>query len=189
VSTPHVRLVDAPEDSGRTTATLVASLAARLGVLHLVSGADAVGSLAAGFAALGRAVSESADGARLRRALERGEAGANGDALWSALRIGSWVSSTPPTPVLDQLRNDVALLLADDLRETLELMPIPSEPAGERAVAPTESTFADLVLGLWWFSRELAAAVETLAEPTLAAAGSLESGPPPDAGPEGELLR
>jgi hypothetical protein len=189
VSTPHVRLVDAPEDSGRTTATLVASLAARLGVLHLVSGSDAVGSLAAGFAALGREVAKTADGARLRRALEGGEAGSNGDVLWSTLRIESWVSSAPPTPVLDQLRNDVALLLADDLRETLELMPIPAEPAGERADPPAESTFADLVLGLWAFSRELVAAVETLAEPTLSAAGSLESGPPPAAQPEGELLR
>jgi hypothetical protein len=185
----QARLVDAPGESGRTTATLLASLSARLGALFLVSGADAVGSLAAGFAALGREVSGTAEGARLRRALERGRPGANGDALWSALRIGDWVSSLPPTPVLGQLRNDVALLLADDLAETLELMPIPGEPAGEKAEAPADSSFVELTLGLWAFARELVAAVETLAAPTLPQPGGFVTGAAPADAPEGELLR
>jgi hypothetical protein len=187
--TPRVRLVDAAGESGRTTATLLASLAARLGTLYLVSGADAVGSLAAGFAALGRAVSQTAEGARLRRALETGRPGANGDMLWSTLRIATWVSSLPPSPVLDQLRNDVALLLADDLDQALELMPIPAEPAGTRAQPPEESAFVDLVLGLWAFARELTAAVEELAAPTLPSPDEVSTNAPPTSAPEGELLR
>jgi hypothetical protein len=185
----RVRLVDAPGEPGRTTATLVASLAARLGTLYLVSGADAVGSLAAGFCALGREVSRTAEGARLRRALESGRVGANGDSIWTTLLIGRWLSATPPSPVLDQLRNDVALVLADDLAETLALLPIPGEAAGERAQPLDEWTFADLVLGLWAFSRELVAAVEALAEPTLPPAGEVRVGAAPDERPDGELLR
>jgi hypothetical protein len=185
----HARLVDGPGESGRTTATLLASLAARLGALFVVSGADAVGSLAAGFAALGREVSGTAEGARMRRALERGRAGANGDALWTALKIGTWLSSLPPTPVLAQLGNDVALLLADDLTDTLELMPIPGEPAGERAAPPADSSFVDLTLGLWAWARELAAAVEMLAAPTLDPASEFVVGTVAPEAPEGELLR
>lgn len=185
----RVRLVDAPGEAGRTTATLLASLAARLGALHLVSGADAVGSIAAGLAQLGRGVGETAEGARLRQALEQGRVGANGDAVWSALAVDRWVSSLPPTPVLDQLRNDLALVLADDLAETLELMPIPGEAAGERAEPPAPSEFVDLLLGLWAFSRELVVGVEALAEPTLPPPDELRTGPPPDPAPEGDLLR
>ena len=185
----RVRLVDAPGEPGRTTATLVASLAARLGTLYLVSGADAVGSLAAGFCALGREVSRTAEGSRLRRALESGRVGANGDAIWTTLLIGRWLSATPPSPVLDQLRNDVALLLADDLAETLELLPIPGEAAGERAAPLEDWTFSDLVLGLWAFSREVVAAVEALAAPTLPPAGEVRVGDAPDERPSGELLR
>lgn len=189
MSAPRVRLVDAPGEPGRTTATLLASLAARLGTLFVVSGADAVGSLAAGFGVLGRRVGETAEGARLRRAIERGRAGANGDELWEALKIGTWLSSLPPSPVLDQLRNDVALVLADDLPETIELLPIPPQPAGERAEPPAEVAFADLVLGLWAFSRELVTAVEALAAPTLGPDDELLAGEPPVDGTAGELLR
>lgn len=185
----HARLVDAPGESGRTTATLLASLAARLGALFLVSGADAVGSLAAGFAALGREVSGTAEGAQMRQALERGRVGANGDVLWTALKIGTWVSSLPPAPVLRQLHNDVALLLADDLIDTVELMPIPGEPTGERALLPADSSFVDLTLGLWAWARELAAAVEMLAAPTLEPTSEFVTGPAPPEPPEGELLR
>jgi hypothetical protein len=191
VSTPpqRVRLVDRPDEPGRTTATLVASLAARLGTLHLVSGADAVGSLVAGFCALGREVSRTAEGARVRQALESGRVGANGAEIWRALLLERWISSVPPSPVLDQLRNDVALLLADDLVETLELMPIPSEPAGTAAQPLGDWTFAELALGLWAFSREVVAAVEALAEPTLPPAGEVHRGSSPDEPPAGELLR
>jgi len=141
--TARLRLVDAPGEAGRTTATLLASLAARLGALYLVSGADAVGSLAAGFAALGRRVGATAEGARLRAALEQGRVGANGDILWTTLGIETWVSSLPPSPVLDQLRNDIALVIVDDPEETLALMPIPGEPAGERAEVSAHAEFVD----------------------------------------------
>ena len=187
--TVRLRLVDAPGEAGRTTATLLASLAARLGALHLVSGADAVGSLAAGLAAVGRRVGETAEGARLRAALEQGRVGANGDTHWTTLGIERWLSSLPPSPVLDQLRNDVALVLADDLEETLALMPIPGEPAGERAEPPTHVEFVDLVLGLWAFSRELVVAVEALAEPTLPPPDELRAGAEPPPPPSGEVLR
>ncbi len=183
------RLVDAPAEPGRTTATLLAALAARLGVLHLTSGADAVGSLAAGIARLGRDVARTAEGARLREAIEAGRAGANGDLLWTSLGIGGWVSGMAPRPVVEDLRNDLALLLADDLAETLELMPIPGEAAGDRAEPPTPSAFADLVLGLWAFSREVVFAVETLAAPTLPPADRVVAGASPDPAPEGDLLR
>ncbi len=185
----RVRLVDAPEEAGRSTATLLASLTARLATLHLVSGADAVGSLTAGLARLGRDVAGTAAGARLRRALEGGRAGTNGSALWSALRIDEWASSLPPSPMLDQLRNDLALLLADDLQPTLELLPIPPEPADPRTVAgPEPATFIDFTLGLWVFSLEVVRAIESMAAPTMGA-GPLVPGAQPPPEDEGELLR
>ncbi|MDQ4025967.1 MAG: hypothetical protein M3217_10860, partial [Actinomycetota bacterium] len=85
-SAEQVALVDAPESAGRTTATLLGSLTARLAALHLISGADALGSLVAGYAALGREVARTAEGARMKRALESGRAGRNGELLWSRLR-------------------------------------------------------------------------------------------------------
>lgn len=185
----HVRLVDGPGEAGRTTATLLASLAARLSVLYLVSGADAIGALTAGFAALGREVAGSADGARLRRALESGRPGANGHAIWETLRIHDWASSFSPAPVLDQLRNDVALLLADDLEQTLELLPIPGELEGADAPSPAPAAFADFVLGFYSFSQEVVRVVEALAAPSLDAAGAVvAAGDVPDASGR-ELLR
>jgi hypothetical protein len=186
----RVRLVDAPEEAGRSTATLLASLTARLATLHMISGADAVGSLTAGMSRLGREVAATAAGAQLRQALESGRAGTNGPALWSALRIDEWASSLPPSPVLDQLRNDLALLLADDLQPTLELLPIPAEPSeGASAAEPAQSTFVDFTLGLWAFSLEVVRAVESMAAPTMGSVDPVVAGAqaPPERG--GELLR
>ncbi len=181
-STPHVRLVDEPDRSGRTTATLLASLRTRLAILNLASGADVIGSLASGYAALGREVSATAEGSRMRDALAAGRAGANGDALWASLLIDRWSSSLPPSPVLQHLRNDLALLLVDDLDETLELPPLAPEPVGgDGGPVDEPSTSLDFLVGVWAFSRELAAGVEALAEPTLPPAGRVEPGrtPPP----------
>jgi hypothetical protein len=165
-TTPFL-LIDDADGPGRTTATLVASLAARLGVLHLISGADAIGSLTAGFAKLGRQVSQTARGARLREAIEAGRPGTNGEALWKALSIDKWISSMAPSPVLEQMRNDVALLLSPDLEEILQLLPIPSQSVGLKHAPPIEpATFVDCLLGLWAFSSELVLAVELLAAPT-----------------------
>ena len=47
MTVPRVLLVDSAEGPGRTTATLVASLAARLSLLHVISGADAAASVIA----------------------------------------------------------------------------------------------------------------------------------------------
>jgi hypothetical protein len=189
-SNGRVLLVDSPDGPVRTTATLVASLAARLATLHMVSGADAVGSLTAGFAALGREVSRSAEGARVRRALEKGRASTNGNALWSTLRIGEWASGLPAGPVLQQLRNDVALLLADDLEDALEVLPIPSEPAGAEGKGSSEpATFLDCVMGLWAFSAELVRSVEALAAPTLGPRGFVAAAEGPSHEAESSLLR
>ncbi len=186
----RARLVDAAGEGGRTTATLVASLAARLATLHYVTGASAVGSLVAGFTALGREVSRTAEGARLRKALEAGRPGVNGPLLWDELRITDWISSAPPSPVLDQLRNDMALLLAGDLQETLELLPIPGDMAGSGAEADDEEVHAlDCIVGLWAFSRELIRTVEALAAPTLPALGTVVPADPGPVEPDGSLLR
>jgi hypothetical protein len=175
----RVRLVDSPEESGRTTTTLLASLAARLWALYLVSGADAVGSLAAGIAALGRELSQTADGARLRRRIEEGPGASNGELLWSKLRIGDWVSALAPSPVLDEIRNDLALLMAKDLGASLELMPIPGELTGIRAdLQPQPVTFPDLMVGLWAYAREIGFAVEALSAPAPGQVAGVPSKPP-----------
>jgi hypothetical protein len=157
--------------------------------LHYTTGADAIGSLTSGFAALGREVSRTADGARMRTAIATGRAGSNGNALWSALLIGEWASGLPPAPILDHLRNDLALLLADDLETTLENPGIPSDVAGTAGTAPEPATFVDCILGMWAFAREVIRGVEALAAPTLPPAGTVTTGAgrPPE--PEGELLR
>jgi hypothetical protein len=188
-TTARVQLIDSADEPGRTTATLVASLAARLGVLHLMSGADAVGAMTAGFAALGRVVSQTAEGARLREALEAGRAGTNGDALWKSLHIEEWISSMPPSPVLEQLRNDVALLLADDLEDTLQLMPIPGQTVGAQgAKEPQPVTFIDCLLGLWAYSSEVLRSVEALAA-LAATPREVVDAEKPDPESEGTLLR
>jgi hypothetical protein len=184
MTVPRVLLVDSAEGPGRTTATLVASLAARLSLLHVISGADAAASVIAGYAALGREVSQTEEGARMRAAIEKGRPGANGEALWSALHIGEWASNALPTPVLDQLRNDVAVLLVDDLDQTLQTMPIPCPPTPHGPPAPAKVNFPDYLLGMWAFSQELVRSIESLAAPTLTssgafteAAGTVQPGP------------
>lgn len=187
-----VRLLDAADES-RTTATLIASLTARLAALQVTTGSVAVGSLVAGFCALGRDVARTTDGARLRQALERSRVGANGAAIWRSLRLDTWVTSVPPSPVLDQLRNDTGLLLADDLAETLALLPIPGQPAGaiggEDPWGERKATFIDLMLGMWAYGREMTAIVEGLAAPTMGPANGFQESGPPRQGPAGSVLR
>ncbi len=186
--TARVKLVDDAAESGRSTATLLASLGGRLGALHVITGATAVGSLAAGFAALGREVSKTTEGARVRQALETGRAGPNGEVIWDALRIGDWASSHPPAPVLDQLRNDVALLLAEDVDETIELLPIPPEMAGAAGTQDVpRAEFLDFAVGYWAFSVEVVRAFDALTGPTLGPHYAVGEGPPAE--PGGPLLR
>jgi hypothetical protein len=95
-----------------------------------------------------------------------------------------------PAPCWTTFENDLALLLADDLEQALELPPIPNETAGSRGVQSIgPATFVDCVVGLWAFSVELVRAVELLAAPSLEPPGAVaRSGTPPDEG-EGPLLR
>jgi hypothetical protein len=162
---PRITLVDAADESGRTTATLVASLAGRLLALHYMSGVSVVGSLVAGLAAVGREVGRTAEGARMRRALEQTRAGRNGDALWEALKIPEWTGGLPPSPVLDHVRNDLALLFAEDLEATLDdftvAPPEYGKPQSNGEVVPVTSV--DCLLGLWAYSREIVQAVTALA--------------------------
>ena len=163
--TAKVSLIDVEDSAGRTTASLLAALVSRLGVLHFISGADAIASLTSGFAALGREVSKTSEGAALRQALSASQVAPNGQSVWTTLRIGDGASTAIPSPVLEQLRNDVALLLAEDLETVISMMPIPPEaPSGALPEPQQTATFMDFVLGYYAFSKELVAAVDAMAQ-------------------------
>ena len=186
----RIRLADTASGPGRSTATLLASLQSRLTALHLCSGADAIASLTAGYAKLGREISQTAEGARLRKALETSRAAANGRSIWKKMRLAEWTCGIYPTPVLDQLRNDVALLLVDDVEEMLDAMPIPGEMVGIEGMGETPDVeFLDVVLGLWAFSRELVRSVEAVASPMLPPSGAFTAGNEESSGVEGSILR
>jgi hypothetical protein len=169
-SARRVQLVDVPGES-RTTTTLLASLAARLGTLHFLSGSTAIGTLVAGIAAHGAQISATADGARLRKSLERSRMTSNGETLWKELRVADWMTTVPAAPVIDQMRNDFALLLAIDVHESLQLMPLPSpttagRPGSGELRDETTLTFLDYAVGLWALARELTATIEAIAATT-----------------------
>lgn len=186
----RIRLADTAKGPGRSTATLLASLQSRLMVLHQCSGADAIASLTAGFAELGRQVSGTAEGGRLRKALEASRAAANGRSIWTKMRLVQWTGGIYPTPLLDQLRNDLALLLAEDVEETLDALPIPGEMVGVEGMGEAPDVeFLDVLLGLWAFSRELTRSIEAVASPLLAPKGSFSPGMDSARSVEGSILR
>ena len=191
MSDPTFRLLDVPGEQGRTSVSLLGSLAARLATLIATSGSDAVGSITAGYAALGRAAALTAEGARMRDAIERSQAGANGEAIWRALKIDTWVSSLPPAAVLGQFHNDVALLAADDLAQALELPLAPAEPHGAAdAPLPEPSEFADYLVGMWVFGQLAVRAIEGLVSDELARSPVVvKGGDSPSAVSPGPLLR
>jgi hypothetical protein len=191
MSDPTFRLLDVPGEQGRTSVSLLGSLAAHLATLVATSGSDAVGSITAGYAALGRAAGLTAEGARMRDAIERSQAGANGEAIWRALKIDTWVSSLPPAAVLGQFHNDVALLAADDLTQALELPLAPAEPHGAAdAPLPEPSEFADYLVGMWVFGQLAVRAIEGLVSDELARSPVVvEGGDSPSAVSPGPLLR
>jgi hypothetical protein len=161
---PRARLVDPEGDADRTTAALVSSLATRLIILHYTSGVSVIGSLLAGLNLAGREAARTAEGTRLRRALLASPASRNGAALWAALRIGDMAAGLPATPIIEHVRNDLALLLAPDLAETLGSVPIPPPLRSRGADAPMgEANFIDCLLGLWAHSREITRSIEALA--------------------------
>lgn len=182
----NIRLIDPPEDAGRTTASLFASLASRLITLHYTSGVSVIGSTLAGLAEAGREISKTAEGARIRRALEASAVKDNGELLWSALRVTGWTEGMPAAPVLDHIRNDLALLLADDLAETIENVPAPLENKVHRSkTVPAAITFIDTLMGLWIHSREIVQSVEALAR----SAPEADTVEPGDAVHRGPILR
>ncbi len=178
----HVALSDGP-DGERTAAALLGALAGRLALLRLMSGADALGSVLAGYAAVGRQAAQTADGARLRRALTRGRAAANGKALWAALGLDE-LAQRAPSPVLQDLRNDVALLLADDLEAELRGPIRPRRGAAPPETAPVE--VVDYLVGMWACSAETVRVIDAIAGLT-PSHEAVVAAPPSE--PDGPLLR
>ncbi len=188
---PDLTLLDVPGEQGRTTVTLLAALAARLAALAAVSGSDAIGSLTAGYAELGRRAAATAEGARMLAAIRASRAGDNGEALWRELGIDRWASSLPPADVLAQFLGDVALLAADDLPQALALPRAPAEPHGPGdAPRPGPVEFPDYLLGMWSFARSVTLAVEALVGDEVAGQPAVvPSGAPPSNHRTGPLLR
>lgn len=186
----EVLLVDEPDRAGRTTAALVASLSGRLAALSAVSGADVVGALAAGVAALGRQAADTAEGRRLRDGLAHGRPATNAALLWQQLGIDRWLATMPASRVLDQLRNDAALLLVDDLPQTLDLPPLLAEPVGaDRPAAPESIDPLDLVVGMWVLAKDTVDLVQALADSAGVPAATVVPGRPAPARVDGGVLR
>jgi hypothetical protein len=187
----RLQLLDLPTGPGRSTATLLDSLAGRLAFVHRMSGAELLGSLTAGYAALGRQVARTADGARLRAGLEASPVAANGELLWQALGIDRLATEVGATPVLRQLRNDLALALADDLDDALEDAP-PTRHGTTGSEDDTDGgapAYVDHLLGLYAYAVEVVAAVETLVERTRPEPGTVRPGHGPSALADGPMLR
>jgi hypothetical protein len=189
--TVRLTLADLPTGPGRSTATLLDSLAARLATAHRMSGAELVGSLTAGYAALGRQVARTADGARMRAGIEASAVAAKGELLWRALGIDQLAADVGPTPVLRQFRNDLALALADDLDDVLESMASRRPAAGEGQSEPDDAPpgYIDHLLGLYAYAVEVVATVEALVEETRPAASTVRRGNGPAVLADGPLLR
>ena len=186
----QVRLVDEPDRAGRTTAALVASLSGRLAALSLVSGADVVGALAAGVAALGRQVADTAEARALREGLAHGRPATNAALLWQQLGIDRWLATMPASRVLDQLRNDVALLLVDDLPETFDLPPLVAEPTGaDRPATPERIDPLDLIVGMWALAQDTVDLIQALADTAGLAPTAVVPGRPAPVRVDGGVLR
>lgn len=187
--TARVSLQDPEGAPARSTDALVISLAERLAALRVISGAEAFGSLTAGYAAAGRQAAASSDGGRLRAALSRGPVAARGQAIWNALGIDK-LADTPPTPVLEQLRNDLALLLADDVEDALARASHRTGPrASVAAITDEPATFVDHLVGMWAFGRELVDWIEAVAAMGREPEGTVRTAPPGPTAPTGPLLR
>ncbi|MEL6890873.1 MAG: hypothetical protein AAFP84_04715 [Actinomycetota bacterium] len=180
-----LELVGSSADA-RDVDALLASLLARLRTLSVISGSQALGSIVAGLGRLGREASRTADGSRLREALRSTRVASNGEALWSRLGMDAAWSAFPPSPVLEELRNDLGLLLANDLEAALADVDLiePSDGLGPlREPEPLECI--DLVVGMWAYSKEIVAAIDTIT----AQASVPEVTPPSNGDPAGPVLR
>jgi hypothetical protein len=96
------------------------------------------------------------------QAICQGCAGSNCHLLGNALLIGRWASSSPTRQVLDQFRNDLELLLADDLSVELELPLMAAESVrnAERNLKPARS--AHDLLGMGAFAHQMGTRVEAI---------------------------
>ena len=110
----------------------------------------------------------------------------NGDALWARLGMHAAWSAFSPTPVLEDVRNDLALLLADDLSSALADIDSvdPAERIGPLRV-PEPIECVDVIIGMWAYSREIVAAVDLIS----AHGASTEIRPPSFNDPTGPVLR
>ena len=181
---PHVELDDAGD--GRTAAALLGSLIARLQTLQLVSGAQTLGSLVAGLARLGQEAARTAEGARVREALQSTRIAANGTVLWSTLGMDDAWSRFPPSPVLEDMRNDLALLLAVDLEPVIAEVDMidPAIHVGPLR-EPARIECLDLIVGMWAYASEIVAVVDALT--ATAAVPEVRAPPPGDR--DGPVLR
>ncbi len=178
------------EPFARTTSSLLGSLVSRIAALMYVSGFEAIGSQIAGFAALGRDARTTADGIRLANALEASMLGGNGEALWSGLRLTEWLSQAPPSPVLSDITNDLALLLSPDLHEALHDLATGELPIGRAPLnKPQEVTFVDAVLGFWVVGRRLVDACDALAAAGATEHESFTTEPPHPSVDDGSFMR
>jgi hypothetical protein len=182
---PLVALVDRG-GPGRTTGHLVASLQARIETLQVITGAQAMGSLLAGLGALGREAARTAEGARLRDKLCAGRVAVNGRVLWNHFGTDAVAGVSPPSPVLVDLRNDLALMLAPDLPDVLARQPGAGEALGP-VHPPADFDAVDIVVGLWAYAREVVGAVEQIADVTRGSGSTVRPAEP--SAPEGPMLR
>ena len=69
----------------------------------------------------------------------------------------------PATPILEHVRNDLALLLAEDLAEALAQPPAPRALGSRDAAGPPgNANFLDTMLGLWVHAREITRSIESV---------------------------
>ncbi|SRR5579883_252481 len=164
-----INLADKDSACPRSTKNLLASLHSRLTILRYISGGEALGSIIAGMAKLGKEVSQTTEGLRLRNALESKHHTSNGRALWQKLRISDWLGNTIPSPVLDQLQNDVALVLSNDLHSELQAFTVYDRPTTclTDDMGKIEIDYLDVTIGLWAYSRYFIRIIEDLASTSI----------------------
>lgn len=189
---PGADVVDDPNGVPRQTTTLLAALLTRSATLGVISGAQTMASLAAGLAALGREASTTIEGQQLRQSIACGRVAQNLDLLFTRLGFGNLASKSPPTPMLEDFRNDLALLLSPDVADVVDAAVVGAATgtATGRLRQPVAVDPIDFVVGLWTFSREVVAALDALATsvgsipPSAFVSGALPSEPG-----SGRLLR
>lgn len=186
-----IDLVDAEGGSSRRTTTMLAALLARSATLATVSGGQAMASITAGLAELGRQAAETEEGRRVRQALDEGRPGTNLRLLFDELGFGDLASLSPPTPLLEDFANDLALLVAPDLADAIgraKVGALGDTGLGElRLGGPVDPI--DFVVGLWLFSREVVDSIDALVGWLRPPEANLVNGPGRPEPGAGRLLR